>query len=249
MVGHAQPDGAQAPFFAVDAGDAISDGPRRTVRALVEHPLLDATWSRYEGGERGPDLHVHRRHVDAFVVVEGELRFRIGPDGQPVNAPAGTFVLVPPNVVHGFDNDSPARARWLNFHAPSTGFIASLRGLQDGFDNEPPPADGGRSAGDVVICAPGDGATVLARTPELTVTEHTLAPGGRPLTADGETVQAFFVLAGEAELAFGADNHVIGAGTWASFGAGEGFSVGAARAGPALLLAVRAPGAEGRFRG
>jgi mannose-6-phosphate isomerase-like protein (cupin superfamily) len=103
-----------------DEAAAISERPRRIVRALCEHPLLDATWSQYEAGERGPDPHVHHQHVDAFYVLEGELEFGVGPDVEPVRAPAGTFVAVPPNVVHTFRNSSGATARWLNFHAPST---------------------------------------------------------------------------------------------------------------------------------
>ena len=31
-----------------------------------ERQDLAITWSRYAMGERGPDLHVHREHTDAF---------------------------------------------------------------------------------------------------------------------------------------------------------------------------------------
>ena len=57
------------------------------MRALCEHPALDATWSRYDAGERGPDPHVHHEHVDAFYVVEGELEFLVG--SELMRAPAG----------------------------------------------------------------------------------------------------------------------------------------------------------------
>ena len=85
------------------------DKPRRTLRVLFSHDLLDVTWARHEAGERGAEPHVHREHTDAFYVLEGELTFRIGPDLERVSAPAGTFVAVPPNVIHGFDNDATER--------------------------------------------------------------------------------------------------------------------------------------------
>ena len=80
-------------------------------------------------------------------MLEGELTFRVGPDLERVIAPAGTFVAVPPNVVHGFDNDSSERACFLNFHAPSGGFADYLRGVNPGFDSFDPPADGGAPRG------------------------------------------------------------------------------------------------------
>jgi quercetin dioxygenase-like cupin family protein len=125
----------------------------REVRILLERPELDVTWSRFAGGERGADLHVHHEHVDGFYVLEGDVTFRVGPDAERVVAGPGTAVLVPPGVVHGFDNDSDGTAAWLNFHAPSTGFAAYLRGERDGFDSTDPPADGGRPAADAIIAA------------------------------------------------------------------------------------------------
>ena len=109
------------------------------------HELLDATWTRHEAGERGAEPHVHREHTDSFYVLEGELTFRIGPDLERVTAPAGTFVAVPPNVIHGFDNDGAERACFLNFHAPSGGFADYMRGVNPGFDSFEPP-DGRRGA-------------------------------------------------------------------------------------------------------
>src|SRR4029450_12328798 len=111
---------------------------------------LAVTWSRYAAGERGPDLHVHRGHTDAFYVLEGALTFAVGPEGELVRVGAGGFAAVPPNVVHTFRNDGPAEARFLNFHAADGGFAAYLRARGDGadarLDSFHPPADG-RGAG------------------------------------------------------------------------------------------------------
>ena len=49
--------------------------------------------------------------------------------GEDVVAPAGTFVLVPPGVEHGFRNDGVEPVRILNIHAPA-GFDRRI-GLQD----------------------------------------------------------------------------------------------------------------------
>ena len=97
-----------APRPSAGEGEAVVDKPEHTVR----HPLLARAARRHvvapRAGERGAEPHVHREHTDAFYVLEGELTFRIGPDLEPVTAPAGTFVAVPPNVIHGFDNDGYA---------------------------------------------------------------------------------------------------------------------------------------------
>jgi mannose-6-phosphate isomerase-like protein (cupin superfamily) len=144
-------------LLVAEDGEAIVERPRREVRVLFEHELLDASYARSEGGERGASPHIHLEHVDAFYIVEGELSFVVGPDLDVVRASAGTFVMVPPNLIHGFDNDSDARARWLNFHAPSTGFLGWMRGDRESFDMLPPPEGGGRSADDAVIVRPGGG--------------------------------------------------------------------------------------------
>lgn len=66
---------------------------RREVVILVEGPALTVTRSRYAGGERGPDPHVHREHTDAFSVLEGELTgfaafLRTGSAWDSFDAPA-----------------------------------------------------------------------------------------------------------------------------------------------------------------
>jgi mannose-6-phosphate isomerase-like protein (cupin superfamily) len=131
--------------------EAVTDLPERTVLLLRASDELDVTWSRYEPGEKGPDPHVHHGHVDSFFVLEGTMTFELGADGQRVDAGPGTFVSVPPDVVHTFRNASGARMVFLNVHAPSGGFAANLRGETDEWDEHPPPQDGGRDPAEVVI--------------------------------------------------------------------------------------------------
>jgi quercetin dioxygenase-like cupin family protein len=76
------------------------------------------------GGEVQP--HLHRGHSDSFYVLEGELEFRAG--DEVVTAPAGSFVLSPPGVVHSFRNAGSVPARALNLHTPG-GFVEYRREL------------------------------------------------------------------------------------------------------------------------
>ncbi len=76
---------------------------------------------------REVEPHAHVDEDDAFYVLEGELTFTVA--GEEVSAPAGTFVLVPPGVEHGFRNDGGGAARILNIHAPA-GFDRRI-GLKD----------------------------------------------------------------------------------------------------------------------
>jgi mannose-6-phosphate isomerase-like protein (cupin superfamily) len=45
------------------------------------------------------------------------MTFLLGDDA--VQAPAGTFVLVPPGVEHTFENRTDRPVRMLNIHAPA----------------------------------------------------------------------------------------------------------------------------------
>jgi mannose-6-phosphate isomerase-like protein (cupin superfamily) len=76
--------------------------------------------------EFGPvDPHVHPDKFDSFYILEGELEFTIG--DETVRVGRGSFVAAPPGVRHGFRNPGPGRARFLNVHAPSDGFIERVR--------------------------------------------------------------------------------------------------------------------------
>lgn len=195
-------------------GEAIVDTPTRELRILCEHEWLNATWTRHAAGERGADPHVHLHHVDAFFVLAGELALQVGPELERVAAPAGTLIMVPPGVVHGFDNDGPGELRFLNFHAPGSGFAEYLRGRNDDFDQHPPPADRGRPAADALVVPPGRGErferrdraiTILGDLPELSVLLLEAEPGwpGIGTHSHDDQVDTFFVVGGEAGLVSG----------------------------------------------
>jgi mannose-6-phosphate isomerase-like protein (cupin superfamily) len=97
----------------------------RTLLVKAERGELEITEM-----ECSPDFgpvppHIHEDHTDSFYVLEGELELTIG--DQTVRAGPGTFFAAPPGVTHGFRNPGPDRARFLNIHAPGTGFIQGVR--------------------------------------------------------------------------------------------------------------------------
>ena len=123
-----------------------SDHRRATL--LLDTDELTVTEFFYGPGERGATPHVHHHHADGFLVLEGELTipFRSG----PLRASAGTLVVIPPEVVHSFDNDGEENALFYNFHMPASGFGDYLRGRNPDFDQHEPPADGGADPASVV---------------------------------------------------------------------------------------------------
>jgi quercetin dioxygenase-like cupin family protein len=144
-------------------GETITGREGRAVRILAagdEHVTM--TWSRYGQGERGPDLHLHREHTDGFYILDGTLTFALGPEGErTVTAPAGTVVVVPPDVAHAFSNDGDSDAVFLNVHTPDQGFAEYMRALRDGrpaaFDSHDMPVAGSRPAAEAIVVAAGAG--------------------------------------------------------------------------------------------
>ncbi len=131
-------------------GEAITERPGRRVTLLADTEELAVTETVYGPGERGPDPHVHREHTDVWFVLEGTLAFTLD-GGRGFQAGAGTLVVVPPLVVHGFANEDVEPARYVNLHAPSCGFGDYLRGNNPGFDQHEPPAGGGADPAGVLV--------------------------------------------------------------------------------------------------
>ncbi|MGH2471971.1 MAG: cupin domain-containing protein [Candidatus Limnocylindria bacterium] len=64
----------------------------------------------------GPPLHVHRDAVEAFYVLDGEYVLFI--EGREYRCPAGSFILIPAGIEHGFRVAAVA-SRKLNLYAPA----------------------------------------------------------------------------------------------------------------------------------
>ena len=82
-------DAAHVVFLRPGEGETIFDGRERTIRVLADRDELALTWFRYQPGEDGPEPHVHRRHTDAFYVLEGELELGLGPTRRAEDSDSG----------------------------------------------------------------------------------------------------------------------------------------------------------------
>ena len=91
----------------------------------------------------GPGPHAHVED-DVFYVLAGTLSVLV--DGEWVDASAGSFVLVPGNVTHDFENRGSERAGVLNVSAPGN-FEQHMPGIVQWFV-EHPPGDTRASSGD-----------------------------------------------------------------------------------------------------
>jgi quercetin dioxygenase-like cupin family protein len=94
----------------------------------------------------GASPHFHRRHVDSFYVLEGELEVTV--DGEPNTFRAGDIAVATPGTVHSFRNASDERVRFLNLHAPGMRFDEYIRRMDAGedpngedYDQFKPPAE------------------------------------------------------------------------------------------------------------
>src|SRR6266508_5549880 len=119
-----QLDEAHAIFLGPGEGESVP-GEHRDFLVKAERAELEVIEFACDP-EFGPvEPHVHPDKTDSFYILEGELEFTIG--DELVRAGPGTFVAAPPGVRHGFRNPGPGRARFLNVHAPSDGFIERVR--------------------------------------------------------------------------------------------------------------------------
>jgi quercetin dioxygenase-like cupin family protein len=86
--------------------------------ALVEgsHPV----------GEPRIRDHVHARHEESFVVLEGQYEVRLGE--EIIVAVSGDYVFIPRGTPHTYRNAGPEPARLLNIMSPSDG-VQLLRDL------------------------------------------------------------------------------------------------------------------------
>ena len=186
---------------------------------------LSITESHFSRARPGAEPHIHREHVDSFYVLDGGMAFLV--HDEEVEVGPGTFVSVPPEVVHGFRSTS--EARFLNFHTPDRRFADHIRerdrgepGGFDSFDAEPGTGIPGTEA---VVLRAGEGerleaatrvATIKAGRDELALIEFELEPafeGPDPHT-HREQVDAFYVLEGEAEFLLNGERLLLGAGSF-----------------------------------
>ncbi|MFL5927153.1 MAG: cupin domain-containing protein [Gaiellaceae bacterium] len=207
------------------------------------------------GGTPGADRHFHATHVDAFVVLEGDLEI-LTADGSLTLA-AGDAAAVPPGVVHGFNNLEPGPVRLLNLHAPSRRFVEYLRrqyadepASPADYDQHPPEDAPG---GEPVIARAGGGerferenrvVTIRFELPQLSLVEIEFDPSFEvPPHEHDDEVDSFFVVDGAVELVRGDETVVLRQGDFLAAPPGLRHGFRAAEERPARVLNLHAPDA------
>ncbi len=101
------------------------------------YSLVESTVSPHFDGFKP---HVHQRMTEAFYILEGTLTMHIGE--RTLIVTPGSFVLIPPGVVHTYGNPSDAPAKYLLMLSPG-GFEQYLMELAEMIQSETtwPPAD------------------------------------------------------------------------------------------------------------
>jgi quercetin dioxygenase-like cupin family protein len=235
-------------------------GGRIVIKAGFD--ALTITESLFSDARDGADSHFHRRHVDSFYVLEGDLAVLVH-DEEKLLEP-GSFVTAPPGVVHGFRSTS--RARFLNFHTPDGGFAENLRardrGEEGGFDSVDAPPGSGKPPTAALFWQPGSGerlvagnrvATIKVGRDELALIEFALEPGfegPNPHTHD-DHVDSFYVLEGEVDFLVGNDWMRLPAGSFVAAPIGVTHAFATHDGQRARLLNIHAPstGFHERLRG
>jgi quercetin dioxygenase-like cupin family protein len=111
-------------------GESFTNGPWavRFLASAETATSLAVLESTLEPGFLGPELHFHQQMTDCFYVLEGTVTFIVGE--RTFVGDAGSFVLVPPSVLHTFANRGDVPARVLNVLVPP-GLEGYLRELAD----------------------------------------------------------------------------------------------------------------------
>lgn len=84
----------------------------------------------------GPPPHLHRKTVDSFYVLEGSLAVLVGEEW--IEARPGSYVCVPPGIVHTFANRGGESARFLNLNSPA-GWEDYIRDMAAAMPEDGPP--------------------------------------------------------------------------------------------------------------
>jgi mannose-6-phosphate isomerase-like protein (cupin superfamily) len=240
-------------------GEGERLGERIVVK--IERPEISVNEVKAQGPFEGAGPHFHKKHVDVFFVLEGELKLLNGT--ETVRAGAGTSVVVPPGIVHGFNNPGPGGVRYLNIHAPDGGFIDYIRRITgdgvrvdwDSYDVDEPHGPAG-----AIVAGPNGGERLERRLTENVIRAETTQISLFELTFDetwegvdphshDDHIDSFFVLEGEVDFLLG--NETVRAGVDSYVAAPLNVTHGFRPVAPARLLNIHAPdaGFAGRARG
>jgi len=103
-----------------------ADGSETSSAYSISEWWLDAN-------TKGPGVHSHPED-DVFFVIEGTMSLLVGE--RWIDAPAGSFLLVPGGVTHDFENRSEARAGVFNVFLGE--FESSMKTIAEWYAAHPP---------------------------------------------------------------------------------------------------------------
>lgn len=115
----------RAAFVDRGEGETIVFSERRSLEVKYAAPEMVVLEHRLERGEDGPPIHLHKQHTDSFYVLEGDLVVRI--DEEEIIMRPGTFIAIPPGVLHTFLRTEADHARFVNVHSPGFRFDEYMR--------------------------------------------------------------------------------------------------------------------------
>jgi quercetin dioxygenase-like cupin family protein len=170
-------------------GERIQDDGEVETTLLADLEEIGVDSVRSAPGRDAPPAHVHPGHSQCFLVLEGELTFRL--ENRELRAGPDTWVFVPPDVVHTFVVTGDEPAHFLDFHVPSRGLGDFVRGLaaardedelravRAAFDQAPPPEYASGDPGLVVLRQAGAGTGVGSTEPAKSAGAGSAGAGAR----------------------------------------------------------------------
>jgi mannose-6-phosphate isomerase-like protein (cupin superfamily) len=112
---------AVEPFVVTPGGGAQLRGPAGgPARILSRAETTDGRFTAIENvisPQQGPPLHVHHDADEMYFVLEGHIRFKAAE--RLFEAPAGSFMFIPRDTPHTFQNTGAGAARLLVMFAPA----------------------------------------------------------------------------------------------------------------------------------
>ena len=94
---------------------------------LADEEGLGATSARVSPVAPSPPPHVHDRHADCFLVLDGAVRLDLAGEERIVEPQS--WIQVPRGVVHTFGAAGEGPTTFVNVHTPSSGLGAYMRAL------------------------------------------------------------------------------------------------------------------------
>ncbi len=112
--------GLRAIRLGPGEGESVSNPLGGPVTYKLRGGDTGGTLSAFESNPfpgEGPPLHVHRDADETMYVLEGSFRFRL--EDEFHDAPAGTFVFIPRDTPHTWQNVGPTPGRLFFLFTPA----------------------------------------------------------------------------------------------------------------------------------